>query len=133
MAARTALRRRLSTASVVVMGLAAAALSYLLVLDARSSWVDRLLGAVLIFMVAYGVRLGVRNGSEELVPSWRPRNFFDAVLPFVFPFFLITQAEDRESPLVWLGWALLAASVAVQILIWRVEKADAVATATSKS
>jgi len=115
------------------MGLAAAALSYLLVLDARSSWVDRLLGAVLIFMVAYGVRLGVRNASEDLVPSWRPQSFFDAVLPFVFPFFLITQAGDRESPLVWLGWGLLAASVAVQVLIWRVEKAEAVATTTSKS
>ena len=59
------------------------------------------------------------------MPSWRPRSFFD-VLPLVFPFFLITQAEDRESPLVWLGWGLLAASVAVQVLIWRVEKADAV-------
>lgn len=133
MSARTALRRRLSRASEAVIGVAAGALSYLLVFDARSTWVDRLVGAGLIFMVAYGVRLEVRGASEELVPAWRPRTYFDAVLPFIFPYFLITQAGDFKSQLVWLGWGLLVASVVVQVLIWRIEKADAVATTASKS
>jgi hypothetical protein len=92
----------------------------------RSSWVDRLLGAVLIFMVAYGVRTRsaecFRGARAFLATTKLLRRRSSVRLPLLpHP-----QAEDRESPLVWLGWGLLAASVAVQVLIWRVEKADAV-------
>lgn len=121
------LPRALSITSFAIMGVAAVAGGYLLIVDAQSTWVDRAVGSVLLVAVAYALRSRDGVKGEQIVPAWRPRDRWDVLLPVVFPLWLAVWANDRGSWLVWIGWGLLALAVAVQVAIWLVERHAAAA------
>lgn len=119
------LPRHLQRASVAVALSAAAAACYLLLSDASSNWWDWLMGCGLGALTLYGIRDLLRRTNEEFVPTWRAGTFWDVLLPFLFPLYLVWWSEDRGSRLAWLGWGLLAVAVLIQVSIWRLERSDA--------
>lgn len=102
---------------------ATAAGSYVLLVGSGSGWFSRVMGAGLLAFTLYGL-WRVRDPDDDLgmVPAWRARNVWDVISPAAFPFWLASWAEERGSALVWLGWALFALAIAVQVAIWRVER-----------
>lgn len=109
--------------SVFVALAATAAGSYVLLVDSGSGWFSRVMGAALLAFTVYLLwRVRDLNDDLGIVPAWRARNVWDVISPTAFPFWLASWAEERESALVWLGWALLVMAIAVQVAIWRVER-----------
>lgn len=116
--------RYLQRASSVLAWGGAGAACYLLLTDDGSNWWDWLMACLLAMLTLYGLRGVLRRDSGELVPSWRAGSIWAAILPFMFPMYLVWWSEDRGSRLAWMGWGLLAAAALVQVSIWRLERSS---------
>ena len=102
-------------ASSAVACTAAAAACYLLLSDPSSNWLDWLMACGLGILTLYGARSVFQSTTEELVPTWRAADLWDAALPFVFPLYLLWRSQDRGSRIAWLGWGLLATALVIQV------------------